>query len=258
MTAVPGRPEVVDVAGAAPGGGPADVRPEPSVHDTAGHAATHGREPLDSELRSVQRDVIRMAGLVGEAIERSVACLTAADSGAASRVIEDDRQVNEMHGLVQAGIVNAIATQQPVARDLRYLLAIDHVSYELERMGDYAASVAKQARKLAPAGPGAEGPKLEAMGTTAAVLVREVIQALVEVDVDRAKATSARDDEIDALYHETFAAILDDMRADPAAVDRGARLLFAAHYLERIGDRVTNIAEDVVYLSEGTIEDLNG
>ncbi len=257
MTGMAGGQDLVGVGGQPPAA-TADPAPDMTVHDAGGLSAPHPRrEPLDSELRSVQHDVTRMASLVAEAIERAVTCLETADALEASRVIADDRRVNEMHALVQAGIVNAIATQQPVARDLRYLLAIDHVSYELERIGDYAASVAKQARKLAPAGPGLEGQKLATMGTTAAALVRDVIQALVDVDVDRAKATAARDDEIDALYHESFDAILDDMRGDPGAVDRGARLLFAAHYLERIGDRVTNIAEDVVYLSEGTIEDLN-
>jgi phosphate transport system protein len=154
-------------------------------------------------------------------------------------------------------ITRTIATQSPVARDLRFLLSLDHVGYELERMGDHAASVAKQVRKLAPLPPLKEYVDLPAMGGLAAQLVGGILRALIDVDVDAARRVAARDDEIDRLYHQTFDEVLELMRADPANVDRGTRILFAAYYLERIGDRVTNIAEDVVFLASGEIEDLN-
>jgi hypothetical protein len=146
--------------------------------------------------------------------------------------------------------------QSPVARDLRFLLALDHVSYELERMGDHAASVAKQVRKLAPHPPLKHYIDLPAMGELAATLVGSILLALVDVDVDAARRVAARDDEIDDLYHRTFAEVVVLMRADPENVERGTRILFASHYVERIGDRVTNIAEDVVFLASGEIEDL--
>ncbi len=95
------------------------------------------------------------------------------------------------------------------------------------------------------------------MAELAAQLVHGVLRALVDVDQAEARRVAAGDDEVDELYHRTFDEVLDLMRADPDNVDRGARLLFAAHYLERIGDRVTNIAEDVVFLATGEIEDLN-
>ena len=150
-----------------------------------------------------------------------------------------------------------IATQAPVARDLRFLLALDHVGYELERMGDHAASVAKQVRKLAPEPPLKKYVDLPAMGELAATLVGGILVALVDIDVDAARTVARRDDEIDELYHRTFDEVVRLMRADPDNVERGTRILFAAHYLERIGDRVTNIAEDVVFLASGQIEDLN-
>src|SRR4029077_20145511 len=145
----------------------------------------------------------------------------------------------------------------PVARDLRFLMSLDHVAYELERMGDHASSVAKQARKLAPEPPLKRYVDLPAMGELVAVLVHGILRALVEVDQVAARAVAAQDDEIDSRYHRIFDEVLGLMRADPGNVDRGARILFAAHYLERIGDRVTNIAEDVVFLASGEIEDLN-
>jgi phosphate transport system protein len=154
-------------------------------------------------------------------------------------------------------ITTTIATQAPVARDLRFLLTIDHVGYELERMGDHAGSVAKQVRKLAPLPPLKQYVDLPEMAELDAQLVHGILRALVDVDEAEARKVAAGDDQVDILYHRTFDEVLDLMRADPDNVDRGARLLFAAHYLERIGDRVTNIAEDVVFLATGEIEDLN-
>jgi phosphate transport system protein len=95
------------------------------------------------------------------------------------------------------------------------------------------------------------------MGEVAAQLVHSILRALVDIDEEEARRVAAQDDEIDHLYHSTFDKVLELMRQDPVNVDRGARILFAAHYLERIGDRVTNIAEDIVFLASGEVEDLN-
>jgi phosphate transport system protein len=154
-------------------------------------------------------------------------------------------------------ITATIATQAPVARDLRFLLTLDHVSYELERMGDHASSVAKQARKLAPEPPLKGYVDLPRMGEAVISLVHGVLRALVDVDHVKAREVAALDDEVDTMYHRIFDEVLELMRQDKANVDRGARILFAAYYLERIGDRSTNIAEDVVFLATGDIEDLN-
>jgi phosphate transport system protein len=215
------------------------------------------RENLDRELRESKDDILRMGSYVEDSIRTAIAALVAHDADAASRVIVGDGRINEMQREISALITRTIATQQPVARDLRFLLALDHVSYELERMGDHAASVAKQVRKLAPFPPLKRYVDLPAMGELAAQLVGGVLRALVDVDVDTARSVAARDDEIDTLYHRTFDEVVDLMRADPDNVERGTRILFASHYIERIGDRVTNIAEDVVFLASGEIEDLN-
>jgi phosphate transport system protein len=136
-------------------------------------------------------------------------------------------------------------------------MSLDHVAYDLERMGDHASSVAKQARKLAPHAPLQEHVRLAEMGRLVAQQVRDILDAVVDVDEVRAREVAAGDDEVDSLYHGIFDATLELMRADPANVDPGARILFAAHYLERTGDRVTNIAEDIVFLATGSVEDLN-
>ena len=219
--------------------------------------ARPGRDTLDREEREIKDNVLRLGSLVADQILAALRSLRGHDAEAATAVIVGDMRINEAQRTITALISRTIATQQPVARDLRFLLALDHVAYELERIGDHAASVAKQARKLAPEPPLKEYVDLPEMGTIAAQLVRDALRALVDVDEVRAREVAIRDDEIDRLYHRTFDEVLELMRADPANVDRGARILFAAHYLERIGDRVTNIAEDVVFLATGDIEDLN-
>jgi phosphate transport system protein len=219
--------------------------------------ARPGRDTLDREEREIKDNVLRLGSLVADQILAALRALESHDADAATAVIVGDVRINEAQRTITALISRTIATQQPVARDLRFLLALDHVSYELERIGDHAASVAKQARKLAPEPPLKEYIDLPEMGTIAAHLVRDALRALVDVDEVHAREVATRDDDIDRLYHRTFDEVLGLMRADPANVDRGARILFAAHYLERIGDRVTNIAEDVVFLATGDIEDLN-
>jgi phosphate transport system protein len=227
----------------------------------AEHAAPTGahpaREALDRELREIKAEILRMGALVEDAIRSATDALLAHDAEAASAIIAGDHAINEIQRHVSSLIFATIATQQPVARDLRFLMSLDHVTYELERMGDHAGSVAKQARKLAPRPPLPASPALPEMGEIAAQLVHGILRALVDIDPDRARTVAQRDDEIDEIYHRTFSEVLDLMRADPENVDSGARILFAAHYIERIGDRVTNIAEDVVFLASGEVEDLN-
>lgn len=226
--------------------------PRASIQPLHGHRAA-----FDRELQEVKDNVLRMGTLVEESIRAAIESLIHHDVEAATAVIVSDAGINEVQRKVSAMITATIATQAPVARDLRFLLTLDHVSYELERMGDHAASVAKQARKLAPHPPLKGYVDLPRMGEAAAELVHGVLRALVDIDHVRAREVAAQDDEIDALYHRIFDEVLELMREDKANVDRGARILFAAYYLERIGDRSTNIAEDVVFLATGDIEDLN-
>src|SRR5688572_9036860 len=228
------------------------------VEVVAANPTAHPARPLlDQDMASIKDQVLRMGSLVEDAIRAAIQALTEHDAAAATAVIVNDRRINEMQRAISTLITRAIATQSPVARDLRFLLALDHVSYELERMGDHAGSVAKQVRKLAPHPPLKRYVDLPAMGELAAALVGDILRALVDVDVTAAREVAARDDEIDERYHRTFDEVVKLMREDPANVERGTRILFAAHYVERIGDRVTNIAEDVVFLASGEIEDLN-
>ena len=230
-------------------------------------AAFEHREPVvfshptrsiyDHEVAEVKDNILRMGSLVEAQIHAAIDALVTHDADAALKVIVDDQLINEVQRKATAMIAAVIATQAPVARDLRYMLTLDHVSYELERMGDHAGSVAKQARKLAPFAPIKDYVQLPDLGQLVADQVRGIVRALVDGDEMRAREVAKIDDDVDDLYHAIFATCLDLMREDPANVDPGTRILFAAHYLERIGDRVTNIAENIVFLASGEVEDLN-
>ena len=215
------------------------------------------RESLDRDEHLIQDAVLRMGNLVEEAIRDASRALQTHDMDLAYQVIKGDAIINEAQRSVTHLISVTIATQSPVARDLRYLLTLDHVMYELERIGDHASSVAKQVLKLAPEAPLKDYIHLPAMAEKGAVLVHGVLRALVDIDAVAAREIAVLDDEIDRLYHETFDEVVELMRADPANVERGTRIIIASHYLERIGDRATNIAEDIVYLVTGDVEDLN-
>jgi phosphate transport system protein len=214
-------------------------------------------DPLDLQEGEIKDAVLRMGALVEDAIRRASRSLVEHDSELALDVIKADTRINDAQREVSRLISVTIATQQPVARDLRYLLTLDHVTYELERIGDHAASLAKQVIKLAPEPPLAEYVKLPEMAERDIELVHGVLRALVDADAVAAREVAVMDDDIDRLYHATFDEVIELMRADPHNVERGTRIIIASHYLERIGDRSTNIAEDIVYLVTGDVEDLN-
>jgi len=215
-----------------------------------------GRRPaLDRDERHVKDGILRMGSLVEAQIRDAIRAIVERDVELADRVIAGDARINDAQRDVSEAIIATIATQQPVARDLRFLMALDHVGFELERIGDHASGIAKQVRRLeGPLPPLAE---LARIGELAADLVHGILTALIDVDEEMARAVAARDDEIDHGYRRIFTDLVAVMRSDPAAVERGTRLILAAHWVERIGDRVTNVAEDAVFLATGRIEDLN-
>ena len=215
------------------------------------------RGGLDRDERLVKDGILRMGSLVEAQIRDAVRSVVDRDPGLAAAVIEGDGRINEAQRDVGDVIVMTIATQAPVARDLRFLMALDHVAFELERIGDHASSIAKQTRRLAEEAQLREVATMARMGNLAADQVRGIVTALIDIDDRLAREVAGRDDEVDHLYRTIFADVVERMRVEPATVERGTRLILAAHWIERIGDRVTNVAEDVVYLATGQIEDLN-
>jgi phosphate transport system protein len=228
----------------------------PSVQDSDRYVAHGHREVFDRELLQVRAGVVRMGELVAVAIDRAVDAMARRDQVAAAAIVADDQAINAAQVELAALVITTIATQAPVAGDLRFVLSLSHITYELERIGDHAAGVAKQVPKVGIA-HGAGSSNLDRMGELASGILHGVLRSLVDLDVDEARRVAAQDDEIDKLYHAYFERSLERMRLEPDWVDVGAHLLFAAKDLERIGDRVTNIAEEVVFLATGEVEDLN-
>jgi len=227
-----------------------------SVRDSDRFVEHGHRGVFDQELLRVREGVVRMGELVSVAIDAAVGALARHDIDAAAAVVLNDQAINAAHVDLTNLIITTIATQAPVAGDLRFVLALSHVTYELERIGDHAAGVAKQVAKMGT-GPASGRAGLDRIGELASAILHGVLRALVDLDADAAREVAARDDEIDRLYHAYFERVLERMRVEPDWVDVGAHLMFAAKDLERIGDRVTNIAEEVVFLATGEVEDLN-
>ena len=227
-----------------------------SVQDSDRFVAHGHRDVFDRELLGVREGVVRMGELVATAIDAAVGALARGDVGAAAAVVAGDGAINVAQEDLTSLIVTTIATQSPVAGDLRFVLSLAHVTYELERIGDHAAGVARRVARIGTA-RNVGGTSLDRMGELASSTLHGVLRALVDLDVEAARRVAAQDDEIDRLYHAYFERALERMRVEPDWVDVGAHLLFAAKDLERIGDRVTNIAEEVVFLATGEVEDLN-
>ena len=230
---------------------------EPTLTVVRSAVAPPSRAALDRDERLVKDSILRMGSLVESQIRDAIRAVTTRDADAAQQVIDGDERVNEMQRDIADTVMMTIATQSPVARDLRFLMALDHVAFELERIGDHASGIAKQVRRMVEEPPIREVRDLARIGNLAADQVRGVVSALIDVDDKLARQVAARDDEIDHGYRTVFAEIIDLMRTDPRTVERGTRMILAAHWVERIGDRVTNVAEDVVYLATGIVEDLN-
>jgi phosphate transport system protein len=234
-----------------------EERNEPTMTVLRPAVAPASRVALDRDERLVKDGILRMGSLVESQIRDAILSIVDRDSSLAERVIADDAKLNDTQRVIADTVVMTIATQSPVARDLRFLMALDHVAFELERMGDHASGIAKQSRLLSKEPPLREVKDLARIGHLAADQVRGVVTALIDIDDALARQVAARDDEIDHGYKKVFTEVIELMRSDPRTVEGGTRIILAAHWVERIGDRVTNVAEDVVYLATGQVEDLN-
>jgi phosphate transport system protein len=215
------------------------------------------RRTFEEALDATKDDVLRLGAMVENALERAGRALVDRDVELADQVRWADAEVNELQRSINTGITALIATQGPVARDVRELLALYHASAELERMGDYAVNIAKLAQQLAAEPEIPILRQIPQMEQLCREQLRAAMRALVDVSEVDARAVCARDDEIDHLYNSVYEDTMSLMSVAPDKVRQATHLLFAAHHLERLGDRVTNIGEDVVFLATGRIEDLN-
>jgi phosphate transport system protein len=208
-------------------------------------------------MRVMETDLLAMADLVSNSIDNAVRALLHHDHALATAVIDDDNPINDLFQRIEREILEVIATQQPMAKDLREVLAIFAIATDLERIGDYAKGIAKVTRRSdAPY----QAPALVLIDQMRA-LVREVLasemDSFIHRDPEAARAAAARDDEIDQIYVNVYEETFAGMMADREAIKPNENLLWAAKGLERCGDHVTNIGERVVFLTTGLYEELN-
>jgi phosphate transport system protein len=215
------------------------------------------RDAFHQELREIEEMVIQMGSLVESSIARAMQALLRHDTLLAEEVRREDGMINELQRSTRNRCISVMARQAPVARDLRELTTMLLVINELERMGDHAVGIARQVTRITEMQPLPTLGDLSEMAKLVEEQVRRGIQAFIDVNVQEARDVCAKDDEIDHLHSAIFTDLLSRMAGGSADVQLATSLLFATHDLERIGDRVTNICEDVVYMVTGEIEELN-
>jgi phosphate transport system protein len=215
------------------------------------------RTQFHRELERLQDEVLVLGSMVEKAVSRSVDALRARDVGLARALEAEDILINRKRFEIEEAALLQIATQQPMASDLRRLAAVLHIVTDLERMGDYAAGIAHICVEIGDQPHIKPLIDIPRMGDKAVSMLRRALDAFVERDVEAAVAIAAEDDEVDALYQQVYRELLTIMLANPRTIDQATHLLWAAHNLERVADRVQNICERVVFVVTGRMRELS-
>ena len=216
-------------------------------------AHEHTVKKYDDELDALSNTIVRMGGAVEAQLANAIQALVRRDTELAARTIEDDERVDELEDQIDHQGMRLLALRQPMAIDLRTATAALKISSDLERIGDYAANIAKRAiamNQMSPVRP--VYTVTPRMGDFAQAMIKDVLDAYIERDVDRAIAVWRADEELDAIYNSLFRELLTYMMEDPRHITPCTHLLFVAKNIERIGDHVTNIAEMINFLVNGT------
>jgi phosphate transport system protein len=215
------------------------------------------RESFEKHIKELNNNVVDMSEMVATATSRSVKALGDRNIEEAKRIIKNDLLINEKRWEIEEKCINLIALQQPVATDLREIIAVLNIITELERMGDYAEGIARIAIMLGNEPlirPLIFTPK---MAEKANSMLKRSMQALVDRDAKAANAICDEDDEVDKLYDDAYHDLLMRMIKDPSVISRATPLIWAAHNLERSADRVTNICERIIFLATGSMPQVN-
>ena len=209
------------------------------------------RVDLDRQITHLQEEITLLADVVDKAVYRSVEALKNRDLAESQSVIDGDDYIDQKRYDIEELCVDLIATQQPMAGDLRAIIAMLHIAVELERMGDYAEGIAKISLLMGDEPPLKPLIDIPRMANKAGEMLRDSVDCLVEKDLAKAERVMDDDDEVDDLYDQVYRELLLFMIQDPRSIQRATYLLWAAHDLERIADRATNIAERVMFLVTG-------
>ena len=216
------------------------------------------RERFDRQMQLLLDQVLVLGSMVEQSVLDSLDALKRRDLAKARRIYADDQQVNEKRYSIESNCITLIATQQPMARDVRFLAAILEIITELERIGDYAKGISKINQLLS------EEPvdlvilnELQQMARLGLDMLRRALDAFVIGDEKTARDIPKEDDLVDQLYNQIYNKLVEQMIADPATIDRANHMMWAAHNLERMADRVTNICERIVYVATGEMRELD-
>ena len=209
---------------------------------------------LQIEIDRIKEDILKMGGLVEEALEDATKALSDRDLDLAKSVIDRDRRINELENTIDAYCIKVIATQQPVAADLRLLTACLRICSTLERSGDQAVNLCERTQALAELTRMENiPPSLLQMGELGKEMTRKALDAFAHRDVDLAREVCCQDDEMDELNRQVLEEMLGWMMDEKRLIRRGVELILASRHLERVGDQATNLAEEVVFMVEGTV-----
>jgi phosphate transport system protein len=214
-------------------------------------ATQHIVKSYDQEITLLTRKVLEMGGLVEHQIAKAIDALVKRSVEDAAKVIEFDDQIDRMEEEIDQHAIRLLATRQPMAVDLRLITMTMKISNDLERIGDYAANIAKRCKRLAASPPIKPLYTIPRMAQITQAMVKDVLDAYVERDSDKAVAAWHRDDEVDDMYTSVFRELLTYMMEDPRNISACLDLIFAAKHLERMADHATNIAEKIHYMIHG-------
>lgn len=215
------------------------------------------RTRFDDSLRQLQDDVLVLGSMVENALTESVDILKRRDMEGSRRLMAEDREINEKRFAIESGALTLIATQQPVASDIRVIAAVLEITTELERIGDYAKGIAKINLLIGDEALIKPIVDLPRMARVAREMLHDALDAFARQDVDLARAIPPRDEIVDALYNQTNRELMTYVLSDPKNIDQANYLLWAAHNLERAADRVINICERVVFTATGEMVELS-
>jgi phosphate transport system protein len=209
------------------------------------------RKTFETEIQQLKDELLLMGSMVEQQIMDSVEALKKRDIEASHRIFNADSKINSKRFGIEEQVMILIATQQPMAHDLRLLASILEVSAELERMGDYAKGIASINMRMGEEPPLKPLIDIPRMAQKASDMLHRALTAFISEDVESARAIPSEDDEVDALYTQVYRELMTYVLSDPKNIDRANYLLWTAHNLERFADRVTNICERTVFIATG-------
>lgn len=208
---------------------------------------------VERQIAQLKERILRVGTLVEEAISKSITALINRDAKVAQRVMASDEEIDRMEVEVEEECLKILALYQPVAADLRFVVAMLKINNDLERMGDLAKNIAKRVLQLTGGGAYRLPPEIRSMAMQAQEMVRHSLDAVVNGDPGLARQVREDDDMVDAARQKIHRRILEEIRATPDEVERLLRIDSVSKHIERIADMATNLAEDVIYMVEGEI-----